>query len=570
MQWGKFVLRFRLKLLWVNNTHVVSLFIPCRPRPPGRYCAAALTLEAGDLLLIPKGSLHAFRKMTSQQLPDTDAHADLRKQLLSNPDFIYQILCVSKAWDWDFMGVTGPGISRERVTAMENAALAEKRGLQVLAPTQTTVLRNTRGHIYRPGAKDSRSLVGFPHPHHLEASGEISPESLEILSGLRPALHYIVEMQQKIEDESKADSSKAVTFNSIPDASADPTMSKIDPHGIGSYQCKLCNAELSNGYLHCVGCEDFLEQDYNICVDCFKNGYYGAFDQMDLTNEAENAAVNHCGHFTGASTLPSCKCKNKGRKCPVCKFCTGCSCKCHQSFELRYRHFLTQNLAQLLDVVNRSVAGHRIKYDGNALERLRLARKNVEDSADEKKKFCFDKRSKDSNAKEPAKKESKAKPPSKKRRREAEEPAKKDSKGTSSTKKREPETTNVAKKKAPAPKRSRSVTPASAAASSTSNPAASPGSRRSTRKPRPKNYDQEGDQEGEQELQTTVRPQEPAAAPRTCVLERLEGSENAPPSGSPLLEPGPAAGSIASSKSPDEMSAAQAMADFSMLPKPVA
>jgi predicted amidophosphoribosyltransferase len=41
----------------------------------------------------------------------------------------------------------------------------------------------------------------------------------------------------------------------------------VDPFG-NDFFCVSCHQELGNAYMHCNGCEDLLQKDYNICITC--------------------------------------------------------------------------------------------------------------------------------------------------------------------------------------------------------------------------------------------------------------------------------------------------------------
>jgi len=84
------------------------------------YCVSRFILKPGQCVHINKGRLHAFRKVSNEQLPFTDCHAKLRRGLLkpgSRERVVgpgkSEILCISVAWDWMFRGVTAAGINRE-------------------------------------------------------------------------------------------------------------------------------------------------------------------------------------------------------------------------------------------------------------------------------------------------------------------------------------------------------------------------------------------------------------------------------------------------------------------------
>ena len=68
-----------------------------------RYCPSVFILKPGQHLLINKGRLHAFRKLTFDELPVNDCHAQLRKNMISElkAQNIHQPpLCISVAFDW--------------------------------------------------------------------------------------------------------------------------------------------------------------------------------------------------------------------------------------------------------------------------------------------------------------------------------------------------------------------------------------------------------------------------------------------------------------------------------------
>merc|ERR1712157_271046 len=86
------------------------------------YCPSMFTLEPGDLVHINKGRLHAFRKMSTSQLPESDCHADQRRQLIQSKGIAgEEKLCVSVAWDWMYRGVTSAGINKEVCTVLEGS-----------------------------------------------------------------------------------------------------------------------------------------------------------------------------------------------------------------------------------------------------------------------------------------------------------------------------------------------------------------------------------------------------------------------------------------------------------------
>ena len=68
-----------------------------------RYCPSVFILKPGQHLLINKGRLHAFRKMTFDELPENDCHAQLRKNMIAElkvQNIHRPPLCISVAFDW--------------------------------------------------------------------------------------------------------------------------------------------------------------------------------------------------------------------------------------------------------------------------------------------------------------------------------------------------------------------------------------------------------------------------------------------------------------------------------------
>lgn len=69
-------------------------------RSLSRYIPTRFILRPGCLVIIGTGRLHCFRKMTADELPETDAHYELRRNLIASDRFDGKTLCVSIAYDW--------------------------------------------------------------------------------------------------------------------------------------------------------------------------------------------------------------------------------------------------------------------------------------------------------------------------------------------------------------------------------------------------------------------------------------------------------------------------------------
>ena len=66
------------------------------------YCATVFTMSGDQHLHIPQGCLHAFRKMTTDPLPQHDCHYNIRATLVEQNGLAEKgsPLCVSIAFDW--------------------------------------------------------------------------------------------------------------------------------------------------------------------------------------------------------------------------------------------------------------------------------------------------------------------------------------------------------------------------------------------------------------------------------------------------------------------------------------
>lgn len=112
------------------------------------------------------------------------------------------------------------------------------------------------------------------------------------------------------------------------------------------YVCRLCKAELANLYFHCVGCEELLELDLNICPACFDDKRYFAEIRMHDKNEKPRSDRNHTGQKDKLNRGKGCSCRQG--TCTKCKLCPQCSCKCHHKFKLHRRFFEKERLERIL------------------------------------------------------------------------------------------------------------------------------------------------------------------------------------------------------------------------------
>jgi hypothetical protein len=121
----------------------------------------------------------------------------------------------------------------------------------------------------------------------------------------------------------------------------------VVPHTFSDYFCKLCSAELSNTYFHCLGCERLLSKDMNICQSCFEEGKQYAKVRMHPIHDRWLSHMNHVADTPRGNKGKGCSCQQA--ICGHCKYCSKCSCRCHQMFQRNQRFFDTDELESILE-----------------------------------------------------------------------------------------------------------------------------------------------------------------------------------------------------------------------------
>ena len=318
-----------------------------------RYYPSVFILKPGQMVHINKGRLHAFRKLSPVELPETDCHHDLRKDILPTLDHS-KLLCVSIAWDWMFKGVTSEGINREVSSILECARLNQRHKLQSLAIPEVALLFLAES---------------FTAEHDQQTTGDSSfPDTKTVLRGILPGLSYVVHRHASAVLSSRR--KRKVAINSRPNAEEDPSQYGIDPYGNGDFLCRICMEELSNVYMHCDGCENLLKKDFNICVACHSEGGYKISRQMHPFDSKRVSTLNHTGNMKLNRSNTRCPCKN-GIVCIHCEFCTGCSCKCHQNFTLHYRFKCIKSEICLLEKATSVVGSDVLSHSKETTNRLK-------------------------------------------------------------------------------------------------------------------------------------------------------------------------------------------------------
>ncbi len=248
-------------------------------------------LKPGQFVHINKGRLHAFRKLSPTLLPKYDCHAKMREELINEINkrqLPHHSICISIAWDWTYRGFTAEAMNRELSSMIECAALNREHHAQSLAIPETSLLHTAKTFLARAKGAPARSsvnqvdheqpLLGFESPssslnYNNNFAMSLEPAATTVLRGILPSLTHLVARHKAAVDKAEFLASSGDNDNSHlkisiaknPDSWENPQIFSVDPYG-NDFFCKLCSDELSNVYMHCDGCENILNKDFNICV----------------------------------------------------------------------------------------------------------------------------------------------------------------------------------------------------------------------------------------------------------------------------------------------------------------
>ncbi len=333
----------------------------------------------GQLLHINKGRIHAFRKQTTDVLPRFDCHANLRAM---EPPSKHDI-CLSVAWDWQYRGVTCEGINREIVASLECSYYNRVNKKLSLAIPETALLMMAQDlTAANPSVCNNANSMGNPNINLLPSSANLQhqqrfePSRQDILRGILPSLHFVVNQHCKFEQEAKSFKNEEEHGPCIqqsktpwPNCSQDPEHATVEPYG--NFFCRFCRCELSNLYFRCEGCEKILQKHLNICWSCFEKRIFATTIQMHPKG-SEKAALNHVGkpRYCPPRACGKCPC-NEGTACLNCQCCP-CSCQCHQHFAINCRFFTMDCEKQLLQKVEQEVGNIPCQYVEETKRRLEL------------------------------------------------------------------------------------------------------------------------------------------------------------------------------------------------------
>lgn len=253
------------------------------------YCPSLPILKKGQHIHINKGRLHAFRKMTLGNAHEDDCHHEARMKVFATEKLVSEQLCVSVAWDWNFLGSTERGIYRELSSTLEAAILNRLRSVRSLAIPEFALLEAAR-HFAKPTLpKLNVQLV----PTAEKTPCQEDQYETTVCRGILPVLRYVIKEHVAAIEAAGANATGEAENN--PDTYADPSLSAIDPRGSDGFSCKTCSMELSNVYFHCDGCEKLLSKDFNICLACHSGKKYKIFSQMHPNQQRRHATLNHVG-----------------------------------------------------------------------------------------------------------------------------------------------------------------------------------------------------------------------------------------------------------------------------------
>lgn len=319
------------------------------------YCPVVLVLGPGEHLHIGKGRFHAFRKLGLEALAKDDCHSYLRKEILRKKKVrskrgmleFKNMVNFSIAWDWCFMGHTAEGINREMTSTLESAF----RNRNFAPPKQSLGIPKLC-LLKQSAQSESHLSAGKPEDQEFHRN---------LLRGLLPSLEFVIRHEMCVVAE--------VFPQKLPNTSENLSVFPVDPYDNTGYSCSLCYHELSNTYMHCWGCEQLLQKDFNVCSQCYGLEMHRRFHVMNINVDAQNSAFNHTGAF-GASTAAHKGSCDEGNLCPKCAGGQECCCTCHSNFSIEQRFFSNDGLSKLLSATRKIVGMQRIPFFDEVSPRL--------------------------------------------------------------------------------------------------------------------------------------------------------------------------------------------------------
>lgn len=70
--------------------------------------------------------------------------------------------------------------------------------------------------------------------------------------------------------------------------------------------------------------------------------------------------------------------------CKDCKFCTGCSCRCHTWFTMHWRNETDEGMRRILTKMKEMVGTNEVEYAEETITRLNIAAQHLSHDFEEK------------------------------------------------------------------------------------------------------------------------------------------------------------------------------------------
>jgi hypothetical protein len=288
-------------------------------------------------------------------------HKDLEAQKIVAEELVN----ISLAWDWSFLGATSQGINREMTSTLEYAFRNRNfsQPKQSLAIPKLCLLSTCEASIAALCSKG----ISFGIKSHFNKSNQIRHHT--ILAGLLPTLEFVVAQEEQAVHKVEKIATNPERSTIHPHSWENPMIFPLDPYGNSDYFCKICFQELSNTYMHCEGCEDLLKKDFNVCSECYADMKHCQFFIMNDKDTTIDSMLNHTGAFSRPKSK-SCLCSTEKELCSRCGYCRKCSCSCHQSFALQQRMWNREKLSEILCKATSLVGERTIHFFDEVRPRL--------------------------------------------------------------------------------------------------------------------------------------------------------------------------------------------------------
>ena len=266
-------------------------------------------------------------------------------------------LYVGVEWNWMFGGRTLEGVEREVTTMLESVETCQRYNLAIPATPELCITKWAQELVSAVTEPKLESFVGMLEVN--DSYHSLADKSLQQLAGLYPGLRLISSRNIESIKSLVAAKKQGVGVVKKPNCWDNPMDSVLDPYGYLGFACMLCHRELANSYLHCVGCEEQMNFDFNICMSCHEKERYKITVRMRPDDFGPPLSDNcHTGAWDGDKSKPCLH--NKNGRCSDCGRCTCCSCVCHTKFKFMFRFHTVEQEEQMLAEVEQELK-HRCR-----------------------------------------------------------------------------------------------------------------------------------------------------------------------------------------------------------------